>query len=83
MIAVADTGIGIPKADQEQVLRTLDATSGSGGAGLGLSLVKRFVELHGGRVEIKSTPNRGTTVTCRFPAQGPEGGPGAEHAFEL
>ena len=83
VIAVADTGIGIPKADQEQVLRTLDATSGSGGAGLGLSLVKRFVELHGGRVEIKSTPNRGTTVTCRFPAQGPEGGPGAEHAFEL
>ena len=37
------------------------------GAGLGLSLVKSFVELHGGRIEITSTPNRGTRVTCYIP----------------
>jgi signal transduction histidine kinase len=38
------------------------------GPGLGLSLVRSFVELHGGRVEIDSAPGR-TTVTCVFPAE--------------
>ena len=37
------------------------------GAGLGLSIVKSFVELHGGTVAIDSGPGKGTTVTCRFP----------------
>jgi signal transduction histidine kinase len=37
------------------------------GAGLGLSLVRSFVELHGGTVRLDSTPGRGTTVICRFP----------------
>jgi signal transduction histidine kinase len=37
------------------------------GAGLGLSIVKSFVELHGGTVRIESVRDRGTTVTCRFP----------------
>ena len=41
--------------------------SGRTGAGLGLSLVKSFVELHGGRVEIESEPDKGTTVICRLP----------------
>jgi signal transduction histidine kinase len=38
------------------------------GAGLGLSIVKSFVELHGGSVRIDTGKNRGTTVTCAFPA---------------
>jgi signal transduction histidine kinase len=37
------------------------------GAGLGLSIVKSFVELHGGTVSIDSGAGRGTTVTCWFP----------------
>ena len=37
------------------------------GAGLGLPLVKSFVELHGGRVRVDSSIGRGTTVTCDFP----------------
>ena len=37
------------------------------GAGLGLSLVKSLVELHGGTVEISSKPDRGTRVVCRLP----------------
>jgi signal transduction histidine kinase len=37
------------------------------GAGLGLALVNRFIELHGGWVEIESTPDRGTTVRCHLP----------------
>ena len=37
------------------------------GAGLGLSIVKSFVELHGGSVRIETAPNEGTTVICLFP----------------
>ena len=37
------------------------------GAGLGLSLVRAFVEMHHGRVELQSKRNEGTTVTCRVP----------------
>ncbi|MCH7693278.1 MAG: PAS-domain containing protein [Proteobacteria bacterium] len=75
-IAVSDTGVGIPQADQERVLRTFERGGApdarQGGAGLGLSLVTSFIELHGGRVEVKSAPNKGTTVTCRLPSGGGE-----------
>ena len=37
------------------------------GAGLGLSIVRSFVELHGGTVTLDSTVGRGTTVVCTFP----------------
>lgn len=40
------------------------------GAGLGLTLVQRFVDLHGGTVEVKSPQGKGTTITCRLPATG-------------
>jgi signal transduction histidine kinase len=36
-------------------------------AALGLSLVKRFVELHGGRVEVTSAEGKGTAISCLFP----------------
>jgi signal transduction histidine kinase len=39
------------------------------GSGLGLSLVRSFVELHGGTVTIDSTLGKGTTVTCTLPAE--------------
>jgi len=39
------------------------------GTGLGLSLVRSFVELHGGSVTIDSTLGQGTTVTCVFPIE--------------
>jgi signal transduction histidine kinase len=78
-ISVSDTGVGIPQADQERVFRTFERGSvpgaSQGGAGLGLSLVKRFIELHGGTVELESLPNKGTTVICTLPAGG--GGDGS------
>ena len=40
------------------------------GAGLELALVQRFVELHGGEVEVKSPQGKGTIITCRIPASG-------------
>jgi signal transduction histidine kinase len=39
------------------------------GTGLGLSLVRSFVELHGGSVKIDSAPGRGTSVVCTFPVE--------------
>jgi signal transduction histidine kinase len=74
VIIVADTGIGIPQADRERVFRPFekggDAKEHKTGAGLGLSLVRNFIELHGGSVDVKSPTGRGTTITCRLPAKG-------------
>jgi signal transduction histidine kinase len=69
-LTVADTGIGIPEADLERVFGKFEranAQARQAGAGLGLSLVKSFVELHGGRIEITSLPSQGTRVTCYIP----------------
>ena len=69
-LTVADTGIGIPEDDLDRVFGKFEranAHARQAGAGLGLSLVKSFVELHGGRIEISSTPNKGTRVTCFVP----------------
>ncbi len=76
-IAVEDNGIGIPISDQERIFQSFERgpelEGESPGAGLGLSLVKRFIELHGGSVEISSRPNKGTKVVCRLPAGGEPG----------
>ncbi|MEZ5850591.1 MAG: ATP-binding protein [Hyphomicrobiaceae bacterium] len=72
--AVSDEGVGIPKDQQRDVLkRFVSHTQGSKhrGAGLGLSIVKSLVELHGGEMTLESEPGRGTTVTVRFPELGP------------
>ena len=73
IITVADTGIGIPQADRERVFKPFeqasDPATDKSGAGLGLSLVRNFIELHGGSVDVKSPPGRGTTITCRLPAK--------------
>jgi signal transduction histidine kinase len=72
LIAVGDEGVGIPADDIRQVFeRFYSRRKGPhrGGAGLGLSIVKSFVELHGGSVEIHSAEGRGTTVICRFPLE--------------
>jgi signal transduction histidine kinase len=71
VLAVADTGVGIPAADQERVFEKFergDPHPREYGAGLGLSLVKSLIELHGGSVAIESEPGAGTTILCRLPA---------------
>ncbi len=74
VLKVSDTGIGIPQGEQNRAFeafeRRPEPDTGHAGAGLGLSIVKQFIELHGGSVEIKSIPNKGTTVTCRLPVGG-------------
>jgi signal transduction histidine kinase/PAS domain-containing protein len=74
VVAVADTGVGIPEADQERVFEKFERgnpQARESGAGLGLSLVKSLIELHGGSVAIESAPGSGTTIVCRLPASAP------------
>jgi signal transduction histidine kinase/PAS domain-containing protein len=68
LLSVADTGIGIPPDDQARIFEKFERSARHSGAGLGLSLVKSLIELHGGTVSIESEPERGTRVTCRIPA---------------
>ncbi|MGE4351385.1 MAG: PAS-domain containing protein [Bdellovibrionales bacterium] len=73
VISVLDTGVGIPESDRERVFGKFEKANAhlrQSGAGLGLSLVKSFVELHGGRVEIFSDDKDGTRVSCFFPEKG-------------
>jgi signal transduction histidine kinase len=74
-IAVADTGIGLKKEDQERIFRPFEQGDGSirrryQGTGLGLSLTKRFVELHEGYISVESEgENRGSTFHCLIPVR--------------
>jgi signal transduction histidine kinase len=70
VFSVTDQGPGIPPEAKDKVFDWFETDprgSQHRGPGLGLSLVRSFVELHGGTVAIDSTLGRGTTVTCVFP----------------
>jgi signal transduction histidine kinase len=70
VFSVTDRGPGIPQEMLEKVFdwfETHSLGSHHRGTGIGLSLVRSFVELHGGTVEIASVVGEGTTVTCSFP----------------
>src|SRR5450830_49006 len=72
VFTVTDRGPGIPPDAKDKVFDWFETDSmGSQhrGTGLGLSLVRSFVELHGGSVTIDSAVGRGTTVTCEFPVE--------------
>jgi signal transduction histidine kinase len=68
LLTVADSGFGIPLSDQARMFEKFERGTRRSGAGLGLSLVKSLIGLHGGAVTIDSAEGRGTTITCRLPA---------------
>jgi signal transduction histidine kinase len=72
-LSVADTGVGIAESDQDRIFESFERGGGGrqSGAGLGLSLVKRLIELHGGSVTLESEAGEGTRVTCFIPATPP------------
>ncbi|MBZ9755432.1 PAS-domain containing protein [Mesorhizobium sp. ESP6-5] len=68
--SVHDDGPGMPPDVLDSVFRRFEPRANGGrrrGAGLGLSIVKSFVELHGGAVRIETGKDKGTTVICTFP----------------
>jgi PAS domain S-box-containing protein len=71
---VSDTGFGIPEDEQERLFTRFFRSSiathlAIQGTGLGLVIVKRIVEEHGGTIAVLSAPDVGTTVTVRIPAE--------------
>jgi len=72
VIAVRDTGIGIAPEDHEAVFEEFRQvgrhyTNKQEGTGLGLTLTRRFVELHGGRIRVDSELGKGATFTFTIP----------------
>jgi signal transduction histidine kinase len=67
LLIVADSGTGIPPADHARMFEKFERGTPRSGAGLGLSLVKNLIDLHGGAVTIDSAVGQGTTITCRLP----------------
>jgi signal transduction histidine kinase len=72
VVAVRDTGIGIAEKDRRAVFEEFrqvgrDYTHKHEGTGLGLTLTRRFVELHGGRIWLESELGKGSTFTFTIP----------------
>ena len=73
-LSVSDTGVGIASEDQEAVFEEFrqvgtDYAKKREGTGLGLALARRFVELHGGKIWVKSAPGEGSTFTFSLPVR--------------
>jgi len=70
-LSVRDTGVGIPKADQELIFesfrQSLEGLSAGNGTGLGLPITRHLIHAHGGRLEMHSKVNVGTTFTVLLP----------------
>lgn len=72
VLNVSDTGIGIPPEHQSRVFERFYRVDKShskevGGTGLGLSIVKHSAMVHNAKIDLQSTPGKGTSVTVRFP----------------
>jgi signal transduction histidine kinase len=70
VFAVIDRGRGIPEAAQQRIFERFERNADDSehrGVGLGLSMVKALMELHGGTVSLESAEGKGTTVFCNFP----------------
>jgi signal transduction histidine kinase len=74
VLVVRDQGIGIAKADQKRIFERFERAVPShqyGGFGLGLWIVRQFVEAHGGRIYVDSEAGVGSTFTVVLPTRPP------------
>ncbi len=79
VVSVEDTGIGIPEDRQEMIFESFTQADGSiarqySGTGLGLSITRRLVELHGGDIQVQSSPGKGSVFSFSLPAFGAASG---------
>ena len=71
-VSVVDNGCGISPDRQAKIFELFYTTKGSGGSGLGLPMVKKFVEKMGGTLTFQSEPDAGATFTMSFPPNLPQ-----------
>ncbi|MEO1481942.1 MAG: HAMP domain-containing sensor histidine kinase [Myxococcota bacterium] len=85
-VAVEDRGMGIPKVELKKIFEKFHRvdcrrTNEVSGSGIGLSLVEHIVEAHGGTIDVRSTPGRGSTFTVRVPFEGARKGEETDGAY--
>lgn len=74
LVTITDNGIGIPEEEVSQIFKPFYKVDKArnrkiGGNGIGLSIVKRIVDLHHGEIEVSSRPGGGTTFSIKLPLQ--------------
>jgi signal transduction histidine kinase len=74
LVSVSDTGPGLSEADQKRIFEEFRQVDGSstrekGGSGLGLSIAKKIVEMHGGRIWVESIPGEGSIFRFTLPVR--------------
>jgi signal transduction histidine kinase len=74
LVSVSDTGSGLSEADQKRIFEEFRQVDGSstrekGGSGLGLSIAKKIVEMHGGRIWVESIPGEGSIFRFTLPVR--------------
>jgi signal transduction histidine kinase len=84
-LSVTDTGVGISDEDHRKLCARFfrgasAAVTGAEGAGMGLYITRSLVELHGGRIWLKSVPEKGTTFCVTFPVADERAGGAASAA---
>ncbi|HNT33938.1 MAG TPA: GAF domain-containing sensor histidine kinase, partial [bacterium] len=73
-VSIQDNGVGIPPESLSRLCEAFYSTKGNRGTGLGLSVCKKIIEEHGGRIQFDSTVGKGTKVTLLLPNTAPTAG---------
>jgi signal transduction histidine kinase len=71
-LQVRDNGVGIPEEDLPHIFEPFFSTKGKKSSGLGLWVSSGIVQAHGGALQVRSVPGRGTTFTIVLPVEGPQ-----------